>query len=133
VGPAAGAERLGATVYEIDPGGVVSPLHTHLANEEMVVALSRPVTLRTPDGERLLEPGEVVACPTGAAGAHQIRNRGEQPARVLIVSEMRLPEVAEQLDSGKLLVIGGQGSDDLTLEAFRRSDAVDLMADEPGG
>jgi len=54
---AAGAERLGATVYELAPGGVVSPLHTHAANEEIAIALSAGVTLRTPDGERVLEAG----------------------------------------------------------------------------
>jgi hypothetical protein len=42
VGHHAGSERLGASVYEIEPGGVVSPLHTHFANEEMVIACLRP-------------------------------------------------------------------------------------------
>jgi uncharacterized cupin superfamily protein len=131
VGAGAGSRRLGASVYEIEPGGVVSPLHTHLANEELVIALSGPVTLRTPDGERVLEPGEVVACPIGAEGAHQIRNRGGEPARVLIVSEMNLPEVAEQLDSGKLVVLHGTGFEDFTVEAYRRDDRVEQMLDEP--
>ena len=30
VGHQAGSERLGATVYEVEPGGVVSPLESHL-------------------------------------------------------------------------------------------------------
>ena len=131
VGAAAGSRRLGASVYEIEPGGVVSPLHTHFANEELVIALSGPVTLRTPEGERVLGPGEVVACPTGPEGAHQVRNRGDETARVLIVSEMNLPEVAEHLDSGKLVVIHGTGFDDFTVEAYRRDDRVEQMLDEP--
>jgi hypothetical protein len=52
-------------------------------------------------------------------------------ARVLIVSEMNLPEVAEQLDSGKLVVIHGSGFDDFTVEAYRRDDRVEQMLDEP--
>jgi uncharacterized cupin superfamily protein len=131
VGHHAGSERLGASVYEVEPGGVVSPLHTHFANEELVIALDGPVTLRTPDGERVLAPGEVVACPRGPEGAHQIRNRGEETARVLIVSEMNLPEVAEHLDSGKLVVIHGSGFDDFTVEAYRRDNRVEQMLDEP--
>jgi uncharacterized cupin superfamily protein len=131
VGHQAGASRLGATVYEIAPGGVVSPLHTHYANEELIVALSGPVTLRKPDGERVLEPGEVVACPTGPEGAHQLRNRSDEPARVLVVSEMRYPEVAEHIDSGKLVVIRGTGWEDFEMEAYRRGDAVDQLTDEP--
>jgi uncharacterized cupin superfamily protein len=131
VAQAAGAQRLGASVYEIEPGGVVSPLHTHFANEELVIALSGSVTLRTPDDERVLEPGEVFACPRGREGAHQVRNRGDEPARVLIVSEMNMPEVAEHLDSGKLVVIHGTGFEDFTIEAYKRDDRVDQMLDEP--
>ena len=43
-------------------------------------------TLRTAEGERELEPGEVIACPTGRAGAHRLDNRTEDLIRVLIVS-----------------------------------------------
>jgi uncharacterized cupin superfamily protein len=73
----------------------------------------------------------VFACPRGPRGAHQVRNRGDETARVLIVSEMNMPEVAEHLDSGKLVVIHGTGYDDFTLEAYRRDDRVDQMLDEP--
>ena len=38
VGAAAGAEKLGATLYEVDPGGRGSPLHIHHANEELLIA-----------------------------------------------------------------------------------------------
>jgi uncharacterized cupin superfamily protein len=50
VGAAAGAEKLGATLYEIDPGGRVSPLHVHHANEELLIVLSGTPTLRTGEG-----------------------------------------------------------------------------------
>lgn len=53
----AGSQELGATLYEVAPGGAVSPLHTHLAHEELVIALTGQVSFRTPDGERVLEPG----------------------------------------------------------------------------
>lgn len=125
----AGSQRLGATLYEVAPGGAVSPLHTQLANEELVIALAGPVTFRTPEGERVLAPGEVVACPTGREGAHQLLNRGEEPARVLVASTMQFPEVAEHLDSGKVLVATGPERSDV--EAYRRADAVEAMLDEP--
>ena len=35
-------------------------------------------TLRTPEGERTLAEGEVVAFPAGRAGAHAIRNRSDE-------------------------------------------------------
>jgi uncharacterized cupin superfamily protein len=52
VGAQAGGERLGATLYEIDPGGYGSPFHLHHGNEEMIIVLCGSPTLRTLDGTR---------------------------------------------------------------------------------
>ena len=61
-------------------------------------------TLTVLDGSsRALEPGEVVACPAGREGAHRLDNHGDEPARVLIVSTMRAPEINEMLEDGTLL------------------------------
>ena len=59
-------------------------------------------TLRTTSDERALVPGEVVAFPRGAAGAHQIINRSDEPARFFIVSEMNAPEIVVYPDTGKI-------------------------------
>jgi uncharacterized cupin superfamily protein len=102
VGLKAGGERLGASVYELPPGQSNCPYHYHLANEEMLVVLRGTPDLRTPDGWRRLEEGEVVAFPVGERGAHQVMNRTGGNVRVLIVSEMRYPEVPVYPDSGKV-------------------------------
>jgi uncharacterized cupin superfamily protein len=99
----AGARDIGASVYELGRGEAVCPLHIHHANEELIVVLSGRPTLRTLEGERELEPGEVVAFLPGRVGAHRVDNHADEPARVLIVSTMRFPEVAEYPDSGKVL------------------------------
>src|SRR5918996_278104 len=99
----AGSERLGASLYELPPGASSFPPHVHHANEEMIVVLAGHPTLRTIDSERRLEPGELVACPTGRSGAHRLDNREEEPARVLVISTMLAPELIESPDSGKLL------------------------------
>ena len=103
IGRQAGAERLGASLYELPAGASTFPLHVHHANEELLMVVSGRPTLRTLDAERVLAPGEVVAFPAGRRGAHRIDNRSDEPARVLIVSTMRAPEVAEYPDSGKVL------------------------------
>jgi len=54
------------------------------------VIAGRP-SLRTPEGWRELEPGEVVAFPLGERGAHQASNFSEEPARYLFVSEIDRP------------------------------------------
>ena len=133
VGAAAGAEKLGATVYELDPGGRVSPLHVHHANEEMLIVLSGRPTLRTADGERELAPGKVVAFPAGRRGAHQVLNRSGEAARVLIASTMLYPEVVEHPDSGKVLAISGRPDETAAMFlAFRKEDAVPVTEGEEG-
>jgi len=109
VGAHAGSQELGASVYEIDPGGRVSPYHLHHGNEELLVVLSGTPELRTPSGVRTLQPGAVVAFPAGPDGAHAVRNASGRPARVLLVSTMRFPEVAEHLDTGATLAVMGAG------------------------
>jgi uncharacterized cupin superfamily protein len=131
VGAAAGAEKLGATLYELDPGGRVSPLHVHHANEEMLVVLSGRPTLRTAEGERELAPGDLVAFPAGRRGAHQVLNRSGDAARVLIASTMLYPEVVEHPDSGKVLAISGRPDETAAMFlAFRKDDAVPVTYGE---
>ena len=131
VGAAAGAERLGATLYEIDPGQNGSPFHLHHGNEEMIIVLSGSPTLRTIDGARTLDPGDVVACPVGRAGAHQIQNLTSDRVRVLVVSTMIYPEAAEMLDSDKILVISHPpGTPDRLFGAFPRAAQIDRLAGE---
>jgi uncharacterized cupin superfamily protein len=107
LGPRSGAQELGATLYEIDPGGAISPYHAHHGNEELLLVASGTPRLRTPDGVRTLEPGAVVAFPRGAAGAHRVFNPTGEPARVVIVSTMNHPEIAEYPDTGTWLTLVG--------------------------
>ena len=131
IGASAGAERLGATLYEIDPGQNGSPFHLHHGNEELIVILAGHPTLRASDGTRVLEPGEVVACPVGPAGAHQLQNRTNEPVRALVISTMSYPEVAELLDSDKVLVISHPpGTTDRLFGAFPRTAEVDRLHGE---
>ena len=131
VGAQAGGERLGATLYEIDPGGYGSPFHLHHGNEEMIIVLSGSPTLRTLDGTRQLAPGEVVACPVGPRGAHQLQNNTDEPIRALVISTMVYPEIAEQLDSDKILVHSAPpGTADRIAMAFPRNAQVERLAGE---
>ncbi|MBV9311103.1 MAG: cupin domain-containing protein, partial [Solirubrobacterales bacterium] len=107
LGPRLGAEQLGATLFELDPGGQAAPYHAHFGNEELLLVLEGELELRTPEGKRNVVRGELVAFRTGAEGAHRLRNISEHKARYLMISTMRFPEVAEQLDTGTILAIKG--------------------------
>jgi uncharacterized cupin superfamily protein len=108
LGRAAGAERLAATLYELQPGAIASPLHFHHGAEELLFVIAGEPTLRTGTGaedERPLAGGEAVRFPPGREGTHQIVNRSAAPARVLICSTNDLPEVAEQVETGLTVVL----------------------------
>lgn len=137
VAAAAGARELGATLYELDPGAAGSPYHVHHGNEELLLVLEGELELRAPDGRRRLAPGAVVSFPVGPAGAHRVRNAGEGRARYLVISTMRFPEVAEQVDTGTVLAMRGPGDGwafaagsagdymELTIEAIRAEPTSD--------
>jgi uncharacterized cupin superfamily protein len=134
LGRQAGAERLGASLFEVPPGGATFPLHAHHGNEELVVVLSGRPTLRTTEAERELEEGEVVSFPAGRRGAHRLDNRSGEPVRVLIVSTMVAPEVVEYPDSGKVRASsyppGGVAPEDAIEFIGRREESIDYFAGE---
>jgi uncharacterized cupin superfamily protein len=128
----AGSERLGASVYEVPPGQATFPYHYHLANEELLIVLRGRPHLRTPAGWRELAQGEVVTFPVGERGAHQLVNQGDEPVRLLIVSEMRSPDITVYPDSGKIGArehAPGSGREGLRLN-FLGPDAVDYWEGE---
>lgn len=105
IGRQAGARELGASLFELPPGSATFQLHAHYANEEMILVLAGRPSLTGADGEvRELVTGEVVACPAGREGAHRLDNHGDEPARVLIVSTMRAPEINEMLEDATFWV-----------------------------
>ncbi len=110
LGQHVGADRLAATLYELEPGAPVSPLHFHHANEELLFVLEGTPTLRLgQDDERVLAAGEIVAFPAGPGGTHQVLNRSDTSARVLICATNDVPEVAEQVEHERLAIITADG------------------------
>jgi uncharacterized cupin superfamily protein len=119
-----GAELIGCSLYEVPPGKRAWPYHHHDNNEEWLVVVDGRPTLRTPEGERELEPGDVAGFPQGEAGAHDISNRGDEPVRVAIFSTLRQGSVVYP-DSDKI----GAGPP-WDRRYFRRADAVDYWDGE---
>jgi len=102
-----GGEMLGASIYVLGPGQKSFPYHFHHANEEMLVVLEGNVTVRTPAGEEIAGPGDTQVFNTGSSGAHQVINHTDSPSRILMVSTMVEPEIAEYPDSGHMGVFAG--------------------------
>ena len=118
-----GSELIGASLYEFEPGNQLWPYHFHLGNEEWAVVVSGTPTLRTPEGERELRPGDVIGFPQGEDGAHTFYNRGSGASRIVIFSTLR-SGYCTYPDSDK--VTGGG-------RVFRRADAVGYWDGEESG
>jgi len=128
-----GVGNLGLGLYELLPGQTQCPYHFHHGNDEALVVLAGQPTLRTPDGERRLEPGDIAQFPRGPDGAHQIVNRTDEPIRYVIAAVHISPEVVEHVDSGKVLAMARtEGKPLWTIHRF--DDAVDYFdGEEPKG
>jgi uncharacterized cupin superfamily protein len=102
IGERLGASLLGGSLYELAPGESTWPYHYELGCEEWAVVVAGRPTLRTPDGERVLKPGDVAVFSEGPNGAHKLTNVSDTPARVLILSSKSPLAVVHYPDSNKL-------------------------------
>ena len=118
----AGAEHLGASMYELRPGEEMV-FHYHVQREELLIVLRGRLGLRSADGWEELPEGEVVAFPRGERGAHAYRNDGEEPVRVLMISEMNAPNISVYPDTNQV------GIFDAGQRAQRRFGALFNVAD----
>lgn len=92
---------LGASIWEIHPGGDYWR-HFHHASDELLVVLRGRPTVRTSEGTRQLSEGDVHALPRGPQGDRTITNDTAEVVRVLMISTNADPDVAEYPDSGKV-------------------------------
>jgi uncharacterized cupin superfamily protein len=123
-------QRLGASIWEIEPGEAAYPYHYHLAEEELLIVLLGRPSVRT-DGEwRELEPGEVLSFARGADGGHQLANWGDATARFLAISTSGTPDLVVYPDSGKLGACERPPQGDGLWKIFRLADAVDYHEGE---
>lgn len=104
VGRKAGSERIGATVWELDPGATAYKYHFHYGEEEMLIVLEGTPTLRTPEGSRELAAGELLSFPVGPDGAHQLVNDSDSVARFLALSAGDSTDVVKYPETGETLV-----------------------------
>lgn len=94
LGPSLGSQQMGATVYELPPGQSSDPYHWEGIEEEWLLVLTGTPTLRSPEGERVLSPGDLVAFPPTAEGAHKVTNASGDPARILMLSTQPPNEIS---------------------------------------
>lgn len=120
------AEKLGCSLYELDPGKRSWPYHYHTANEEGLYVLSGSGMVRLDGEERRLEAGDYVAMPADESGGHQVVNDGDETLRYLAMSTMEEPDVTVYPEMEKFGVYVGSppgGRDERTFEGYYPIDA----------
>src|SRR5205085_1028572 len=100
------------------PGQSAFPYHYEHGREEWLFVLSGRPTLRDPDGEEQLEPGDLVVFPEGEDGAHKVTNNGDEPARIAMLSNKEEPSVAVYHDSARGVALCDIFRDDVDRRLF---------------
>ena len=100
-----GAVATGMSIYELQPGNASWPYHFETVEEEWLIVIEGELTLRTPEGEAVLRPGDLACFPAGAAGAHAVRNHSDAPARYAMPStSAAYGDATVYPDSGKFQI-----------------------------
>ena len=94
-------------VYEIPPGKSAYPYHYHCKTEETFYIIRGEGLLRTPEGEKTVEAGELIFFPAGEAGAHKLTNTSQTELLVYIdFDSTHELDVAVYPDSDKIGIWG---------------------------
>ena len=126
-GPQIGASAMGATVYELNEGQSICPYHYEYGCEVWAIVLRGRPALRHPNGEDVLEPGDVVCFPEGPEGAHKLTNHAAETVRVMLLSDKPGLAAAVYPDSGKIGIFPPNEEDKIMV---RRESAVDYFDGE---
>lgn len=98
---AGGLTQFGAYIDTLEPGAWSSQRHWHSAEDEFIYLLSGTATLRDDTGMTDLFPGDAVSWPHGQPNGHHLTNRGDVPARWLIVGSRARGDICTYPDDGR--------------------------------
>lgn len=126
-------QHLDLAVTRLAPGKASCPYHFHHVGEELFIVLEGTGTLRLGGATHRLRPHDVISCPPGPEGAHQILNDGDVPLVYLAISTEPEAEICEYPDSGKVMAVVRRGGKRLFSHIGRLRDAVPYMDGEEAG
>jgi uncharacterized cupin superfamily protein len=127
LGGAAGADDLGASLYELPPGESSWPYHYHTGNEEAVYVLAGEGLLVLDGDDYDIEAGHFAVFPSEASGGHRVVNDSGAPLRYLVVSTMNDPDVTVYPEMNKIGVFAGSppgGRGERSLHGYYDRDAT---------
>lgn len=96
-----GLTQFGAYLDTLNPGAWSSHRHWHSAEDEFLYLFSGTATLRDDHGMTDLFPGDACCWPHGQPNGHHLTNRGEVPARWLIMGSRCNGDICTYTDNGR--------------------------------
>ncbi len=85
LGAAAGLTQFGVNLVTLEPGVWSSQRHWHEREDEFVYVLDGELVLVTDAGEEVMGAGDCAGFKAGVRDGHVLQNRGDKPARFLVV------------------------------------------------
>ena len=114
------------SVYEIPPLKSAYPYHYHHKNEETYYIISGKGLLKTPEGDSVVEVGDLLFFPANSSGAHKLTNMSTTEKLVYIDFDVvHEVDVTVYPDSNKI-GIWGKGIN----KVFKEDSAVDYYDGE---
>ena len=104
-----GLANFGVNRVELAPGASSALRHAHTRQDEFVYVLAGRPTLITNDGARELAPGWCAGFRAGSGDAHQLVNRGREPAIYLEIGDRTPGDAASYPDDDIVAVLDPQG------------------------
>lgn len=92
-------------IRQLNPGKYSFPYHFHRNAEELMMIISGSFTLRSQDGLRIINKGEIVFFEMGESGVHQFYNHENVPCIYLDIRTTVGIDIAEYPDSGKINIL----------------------------
>lgn len=102
--------KCAANFVEVEPGQFAYGYHYHEVNEEVFYIIRGHAVVRTPEGEKSLKEGDIIAFPANPEGAHVIRNGSATEKLVYLdVGTRLMPEVVHFPDTNTGMVCSPSG------------------------
>jgi len=87
---------------QLNPGKYSFPYHYHHNSEELMFVISGEMTVRTPEGLKIIQQGEMVFFELGETSAHQFFNHSDAPCVYLDIRTNMGFDLTEYPDSDKV-------------------------------
>lgn len=101
-GDATGLTTLGINIFEVASGDKSTEYHVHACEDEAVYVLSGTGIARTGNDTYAIHRGDFIGYPKGGP-AHEIRNTGDTPLRLLVIGQRLQEDIIDYPDQGKRL------------------------------